>query len=125
MDPIPLSLPILLDGATGTQLQKRGMPAGACTETWVLEHPDTLLELQRAYVEAGSQVLLAPTFGANRTSLARSGVTQVEEYNKSGTETLYMILEQNGGGLATEKGRFEAGNGWNSEKRGFEPLQSC
>ena len=45
--------------------------------------------------------------------------------NKSGTETLYMILEQNGGGLATEKGRFGAEDGWNSGKRGFEPHQSC
>ena len=39
MDPIPLSLPFLMDGATGTELQKRGMPLGACTEQWALEHP--------------------------------------------------------------------------------------
>ena len=44
MDTIPLSLPILMDGATGTELQKRGMPAGVCTERWALEHPETLLE---------------------------------------------------------------------------------
>ena len=48
MDPIPLSLPFLMDGATGTELQKRGMPLGACTEQWALEHPEALLELQRA-----------------------------------------------------------------------------
>ena len=54
MDTIPpLSLPILLDGATGSELYKRGMPAGACTEQWVLGHPEALLELQRGYV-AGS-----------------------------------------------------------------------
>ena len=64
MDTIPpLSAPILLDGATGTELYKRGMPHGVCTEQWVLEHPDALLELQRAYVDAGSQVLIAPTSG--------------------------------------------------------------
>lgn len=41
MDTIPpLSLPILLDGATGSELYKRGMPAGACTEQWVLGHPE-------------------------------------------------------------------------------------
>ena len=44
MDPIPL--PILLDGATGTELQRRGMPVGACTEAWVLEHPEALLEVR-------------------------------------------------------------------------------
>ncbi len=81
---IPLSPPILLDGATGTQLYQRGMPQGACTEAWVLEHPEALLDLQRAYVAAGSQVLLAPTFGANRASLARCGVTgKTAEYNKA------------------------------------------
>ena len=79
----PLSLPVLLDGATGTELYKRGMPAGACTEQWVLEHPEALLELQRAYVEAGSRVLLAPTFGANRVNLERHGIRgQVKEYNR-------------------------------------------
>lgn len=83
MDTIPLSLPIMLDGATGTELMARGMPAGTCTEEWVLEHPEVLLELQRAYVQAGSQILLAPTFGANRVGLGRCGAFhKVEEYNR-------------------------------------------
>ena len=84
MDTIPpLSAPILLDGATGTELYKRGMPHGVCTEQWVLEHPDALLELQHAYVDAGSQVLIAPTFGANRVTLARYGLSgQVSVYNR-------------------------------------------
>ena len=82
MDTIPLSLPILMDGAAGTELMARGMPAGACTPRWALEHPEALLELQRAYVEAGSQVLLAPTFGADRVSLGRCGAFhQAAEYN--------------------------------------------
>ena len=83
MDTTPISLPILMDGATGTELRKRGMPDGVCTEQWVLEHPQALLEVQQGYVRAGSRVLLAPTFGANRASLERSGVTgQVGEYNR-------------------------------------------
>ena len=84
MDTIPpLPAPILLDGATGTELHKLGMPHGVCTEQWVLEHPDALLELQRAYVDAGSQVLIAPTFGANRVTLARYGLSgQVSVYNR-------------------------------------------
>ncbi len=97
MDPIPLSLPILLDGATGTQLQKRGMPRGVCTETWVLEHPEALLELQRSYVDAGSQVLMAPTFGANRANLAHHGIAdRTEEYN----QRLVALSRQAAGGKA-------------------------
>ena len=60
MDTIPISLPILMDGATGTELRKRGMPAGVCTEQWVLEHPQVLLEVQQGYVRAGSRVLPHP-----------------------------------------------------------------
>ncbi len=86
MDTIPLP-PILLDGASGTELYRRGMPRGACTEAWVLEHPDALLELQRDYVSAGSQVLLAPTFGANRASLRRHGLeARTAELNRRLTE---------------------------------------
>lgn len=79
-----LPLPLLLDGATGTQLQKRGMPSGVCTEQWVLEHPQVLQDIQRAYVEAGSDVIYAPTFGANAASLSHHGVEagQVADYNR-------------------------------------------
>ncbi len=79
---IPLRLPSLMDGATGTELMKRGMPQGVCTEQWILDHPDVLLELQGAYVAAGADILTAPTFGANPASLARFGLEdKVEEYN--------------------------------------------
>ena len=81
MDRIPL--PLLLDGATGSELLRRGMPAGACTEAWVLEHPEALKELQRAYVDAGAGAVLAPTFGANAVRLEEQGLTgKVEEYNR-------------------------------------------
>ena len=50
---------ILLDGATGSNLTKAGMPKGVSTELWVLEHPDILANLQKAYVEAGSQIVYA------------------------------------------------------------------
>lgn len=65
---------VLLDGATGSNLMKAGMPRGVCTEAWVCEHPQPLLDLQRAYVRAGSEILYAPTFSANRHSLARHGL---------------------------------------------------
>ena len=65
---------VLLDGATGSNLMKAGMPRGVCTEAWVCEHPQALLELQRAYVRSGSDIIYAPTFSANRHSLARHGL---------------------------------------------------
>lgn len=67
---------VLLDGATGSNLMKAGMPRGVCTEVWITEHPQALLDLQRAYVAAGSQIIYAPTFSANRYSLARHGLQQ-------------------------------------------------
>ena len=66
--------PVLLDGATGSNLMKRGMPRGVCTEAWICEHPEVLLSLQRDYVAAGSDILYAPTFSANRYSLRRHGL---------------------------------------------------
>ncbi len=66
--------PVIMDGATGTELQRLGMPAGACTEKWVLDNPDKMLLLQKAYVAAGSRLIYAPTFGANEINLAKHGV---------------------------------------------------
>lgn len=66
--------PLLLDGATGSNLMKAGMPKGVCAETWILDHPQAILDLQRAYVAAGSQVLLAPTFTAGRMYLSQHGL---------------------------------------------------
>ncbi len=65
---------LLLDGATGSNLQKAGMPRGCCTETWILEHPQVLQNLQRQYAQAGSQVLYAPTFQAQPMALDRVGL---------------------------------------------------
>lgn len=61
---------IYLDGATGSNLVKAGMPSGVCPEQWILEHPQVMLELQEAYVAAGTNILYAPTFTANRIKLA-------------------------------------------------------
>ena len=62
--------PLLLDGATGSNLQKMGMPRGCCTEEWILNHPEAILDLQRRYAEAGSRVVYAPTFQAQPIPLA-------------------------------------------------------
>ncbi|MBQ3905702.1 MAG: homocysteine S-methyltransferase family protein, partial [Lachnospiraceae bacterium] len=59
-----------LDGATGSNLVKAGMPAGVCPEDWILKHADVMLQLQKNYVQAGTDILYAPTFTANRIKLA-------------------------------------------------------
>ena len=76
--------PILLDGATGTNLMSAGMPIGVCPEAWILEHPEVLLQLQREYVEAGSNIVYAPTFTGNRIKLQEYGLEdRLEEINTS------------------------------------------
>lgn len=65
---------IYLDGATGSNLMKAGMPAGVCPEQWILEHPQVMSKLQEDYVNAGSNILYAPTFTANRIKLAEYGL---------------------------------------------------
>ena len=66
--------PIILDGATGTNLMEAGMPIGVCPENWVMEHPDVLLKMQSEYVEAGSHIVYAPTFTGNRIKLEEYGL---------------------------------------------------
>lgn len=66
--------PIYLDGATGSNLLKRGMPAGVCPEEWILEHREVLIGLQREFVSAGTNILYAPTFSANSVKLKEYGL---------------------------------------------------
>lgn len=74
---------IVLDGATGSNLRRAGMPVGVCSEAWILEHPEPLIQLQRQYAQAGSQIIYAPTFSANRISLQMHGLEdQVESMNR-------------------------------------------
>ena len=74
--------PIFLDGATGSNLQKKGMPVGVCPEKWILENPEKLIELQRAFIDAGTNIVYAPTFTANRIKLKEYGLEdQVREMN--------------------------------------------
>ncbi len=65
---------VILDGATGTNLMSAGMPVGVCPEEWVMEHPDVIVDLQRAYVEAGTNIVYASTFTGNRIKLAEYGL---------------------------------------------------
>ena len=73
---------LLLDGATGSNLQKAGMQKGCCTEEWVLNNPEALVNLQRRYAEAGSNIIYAPTFQAQPMALERVGLAdRCEEVN--------------------------------------------
>ncbi|MEN6495763.1 MAG: homocysteine S-methyltransferase family protein [Thermoguttaceae bacterium] len=79
--------PVITDGAWGTQLQQRGLDVGACPDAWNLAHPERVEEVARAYVEAGSQVILTNTFGANRFILAKHHLAEkVAEINRAGVE---------------------------------------
>ena len=74
----PFSLPFFLDGATGTELLKRGMKEGDCTERFILENKEVFQQLQKEYIAAGASALLAPTFGANLPTLLRHGYAEEE-----------------------------------------------
>ncbi|MBR6770610.1 MAG: homocysteine S-methyltransferase family protein [Lachnospiraceae bacterium] len=67
---------IFLDGATGSNLQKRGMPIGVCPEKWVLDNKEVLIGLQKEFVAAGSNIIYAPTFGGNAVKLGEYGLAE-------------------------------------------------
>ncbi len=92
---------ILLDGATGSNLQKLGMPSDVCTELWICEHPELLMHLQDAYIKAGSNIVYAPTFSANRIKLKEFGLEdRLEEINRR----LVKICKDNAAGRALVAG---------------------
>ena len=75
--------PLILDGATGSNLQKAGMPAGVCPEQWILDHPQALVRLQRDYALAGADIVYAPTFSGNRVKLTEYGLEdKIDQINR-------------------------------------------
>ncbi len=78
---------IVADGAMGTMLQAAGLPVGMAPEAWLLENPDAVVGVHRAYVEAGAELILTCTFGGNRVRLERSGLSaRVAEVNRRAVE---------------------------------------
>lgn len=79
-----LSRPIVLDGATGTELLKQGLPSGVCPELWVYENPESIINVQKAYKDSGSDIVYIPSFGGNRPKLKEFGIEdKLFELNKS------------------------------------------
>ena len=88
---------VLLDGATGSNLQAMGMPRGCCSEVWILEHPNALIALQEQYVSSGSQILYAPTFQAQPIALEKVGLA--EQTEKINARLVALSRQAAGGAL--------------------------
>ncbi len=88
---------VFIDGATGTELQKRGMPAGVCPEKWIIDNPWAIKEIQSAYYAAGSDIVLAPTFTASRIKLAEYGLEDdLVEMNRQLVRLTRQVAGENG-----------------------------
>ncbi|GAA4655228.1 homocysteine S-methyltransferase family protein [Anaerocolumna aminovalerica] len=101
---------VLLDGATGSNLQKRGMPTGVCPEKWILENSRILIDLQKEYIASGSDILYAPTFSGNRIKLGEYGLAdEIEDINRGLVRISKKAIEESN---AEKNGRkvFVAGD---------------
>jgi methionine synthase I (cobalamin-dependent) len=79
--------PVVTDGAWGSQFLTQGLEPGAIADAWNLTHPGRVEAVPRAYVEAGSQVILTNTFNSNRITLEAHGLTgMISEINRAGVE---------------------------------------
>ena len=114
---------LFLDGATGSNRMAQGMPRGICTERWVIEHRDVIQKLQKSYIEAGSRIIYAPTFGGNRLSLKQHGLeNKIQEINS----TLVSYSREIAGNKAfvagdiTTSGQFVTADGEYTYEDAFE-----
>ena len=86
---------VILDGATGTNLQKAGMPTGVCPEQWILENKEKVKALQTAFLKAGTDILYAPTFSGNRIKLAEYGLQdKLAEMNRELVQISKNVTEE-------------------------------
>jgi 5-methyltetrahydrofolate--homocysteine methyltransferase len=85
---------LVLDGATGTNLQRRGLPTGMPSDLWVLDNPDGVMQLHRDFLEAGSDVLLTDTFGSSRLHLGHAGLTdRFDQTNRRAVQIARQVIE--------------------------------
>ncbi|MCA9236389.1 MAG: homocysteine S-methyltransferase family protein, partial [Planctomycetales bacterium] len=98
---------LLGDGAMGTQLQRAGLEPGGCGEAWNVTHPERVLEIQRRYVQAGSDCLITNTFGGSSIMLARHGhAEQVAEINAAGARVAREAFGDRAGFVIGDIGPF-------------------
>jgi len=97
---------IYLDGATGSNLVREGMPAGVCPEKWIIEHPEIMQKLQERYIEAGTDILYTPTFTANRIKLSEYGL---EDHIEEMINTL-VAISKNAAKSCTKRRIYLAGD---------------
>ena len=85
---------LLADGATGTNMFAMGLETGAAPDLWNLEHPDRVAELNRSFIEAGADIILTNTFGANRYRLALHGdQNRCREINEAGARIAREVAD--------------------------------
>lgn len=91
---------IYFDGGLGTMLQERGLQGGEYPETWNLTHPEELIAIHKAYLEAGCHVINANTFGANGLKfdnveeIITAGIQLAKEAKKqAGRMDAYVALD--------------------------------
>ena len=114
---------LFLDGATGSNLMAQGMHRGICTERWVIEHKDVIQKLQKAYIEAGSRIIYAPTFGGNRLNLRQQGLeNKIQEINSTLVSYSREIAENKAfvAGDITTSGQFVTADGEYTYEDAFE-----
>jgi 5-methyltetrahydrofolate--homocysteine methyltransferase len=87
---------LILDGATGTELHKRGLPSGVCPEAWCLKNPKILQAVQRDYYAAGSDIVYTCTFGANRAKLTQYGIKDIISTNRELVKLTQSIAPRQG-----------------------------
>jgi 5-methyltetrahydrofolate--homocysteine methyltransferase len=90
---------LILDGATGTNLQARGLPTGTPSDIWVLDNPDEVLRLHRDFIAAGSNIILTNTFGSSRVHLAHAGLQARFEQTNRAAVALAREAAAEGGAL--------------------------
>lgn len=99
---------VLLDGATGSNMQKCGMPTGVCPEKWILDNPKAFIELQKGYIKAGTDILYAPTFTCSRIKLEEYGLeNEIEAMNMSLVKLSRQAIEES---LVTDRKIYIAGD---------------
>jgi methionine synthase I (cobalamin-dependent) len=85
---------LITDGAWGTELQARGLPAGTIPDSWNLTHPEQVADVARAYVDAGSQVILTNTFRANAIAMKGVNEAELDAVNRAGVALSKRVAGQ-------------------------------